>query len=67
VVVRGSFHRIGNDGGPWEREQWRVGVEALRRLVPGTLEEDDPVPFRDAVFGIAVQEVTGRAAEGPAS
>lgn len=68
VVVRGSFHLIDPAGAPWEREQWTAGVEALRRIVPETFRDGDPVPTRTAVFGITLQEVTGRSAtEGAAS
>lgn len=62
VVAHGNFYQIGPGGAPWEREEWAAGVEALRRLVPGTFGEADPVPFRTVVFGIAVQEVSGREA-----
>lgn len=62
VVVHGNFYPIDPGGAPWEREEWAAGVEALRRLIPETFAEDDPVPFRTVVFGIAVQEVSGREA-----
>ena len=62
VVVHGSFHPIDPAGAPWEREKWGAAVEGLRRLLPETFTERDPVPFRTVVFGIAVQEVSGREA-----
>jgi nitroimidazol reductase NimA-like FMN-containing flavoprotein (pyridoxamine 5'-phosphate oxidase superfamily) len=62
VVAHGSFYPIDPKGAPWEREEWAVGVEALRRLIPETFAEGDPVPFRTVLFGIAVQEVSGREA-----
>lgn len=66
VVVHGSFHEVDPRGAPGEREQWGKGVEALRRLIPETFTEDDPVPFRNVVFAIAVQEISGREARPPA-
>ncbi len=62
VVVHGNFYPIDPTGAPWEREEWAAGVKALRRLLPQTFAADDPVPFRTVVFGIAVQEVSGREA-----
>jgi nitroimidazol reductase NimA-like FMN-containing flavoprotein (pyridoxamine 5'-phosphate oxidase superfamily) len=62
VVVHGNFYPIDPEGASWEREEWAAGVEALRRLIPETFMEGDPVPFRSVVFGIAAQEVSGREA-----
>jgi nitroimidazol reductase NimA-like FMN-containing flavoprotein (pyridoxamine 5'-phosphate oxidase superfamily) len=63
VVVRGSFHRLHEDGSPSERESYARAVAALRTRFPETLTDDDPVPFRTEVFGIHVDEARGRAAE----
>jgi uncharacterized protein len=65
VVVHGNFHYVDPEGASWEQEQWGKGVEALRRLIPETFTDDDPVPFRNVVFGVAVQEVSGREARPP--
>jgi uncharacterized protein len=62
VVVRGGLYLVSPDGPPWEREAWETGVALLRQLFPGALLEGDPVPFRNTVFRIAVQEVTGKTA-----
>ena len=62
VVVRGGFYILSSMGTPTEARRWSAAVDALRTLVPSTLTEDDPVPFRDAIFGIAVQEMNGRRA-----
>jgi hypothetical protein len=45
----------------FDTEHWRRGVELLRRIVPATGTEDDPVPYRTLVFGIFVDSITGRA------
>lgn len=62
VVVRGGFYLLTATGSPTETRRWSDAVDALRTLIPTTLTEDDPVPFRDAIFGIAIQELTGRRA-----
>ena len=62
VVLKGGLYVVPADGATWEREAWTEGVEALRRLMPEVLTENDPAPQRSTVFRIAVQEVTGRAA-----
>jgi hypothetical protein len=63
VVVHGGFYMLNAHGADWERAEWRRALETLRRLVPETLTERDPTPFRDVLFRIAVQEATGRQAE----
>jgi nitroimidazol reductase NimA-like FMN-containing flavoprotein (pyridoxamine 5'-phosphate oxidase superfamily) len=62
VVVHGGFYTVPADGAEWERQEWSKGVDLLRRLVPETLTPEDPVPHRDVLFRIALQEVTGREA-----
>ena len=63
VVVHGGFYVVDEYGADWEASQWRRGVELLRRIIPETMAEGDPVPHRRVVFRIALQEVTGREAE----
>jgi uncharacterized protein len=62
VVVHGGFYTLRRDGGPAETVEWERAVELLRTLIPQTFTEDDPTPFRDIVFRIAVQEISGRMA-----
>jgi uncharacterized protein len=62
VVVHGGFYTIPEYGPDWEKAAWRTGVELLRTLVPETLTEDDPVPFRNVLFRIPAQELSGREA-----
>ena len=62
VVVKGSFHLLEEDAPPREHVARARALERLRALVPGTLEPGDPTPWRDVVFRIAVNEVTGREA-----
>lgn len=59
VVVHGAWYHW-DSAPPAEQATWERGIEALRRLVPGTLEASDPVPFRTVVFRVHLAEVTGR-------
>ena len=58
VVVHGGFYTIPAG----EREEWEEGVQLLRTLLPETYTADDPVAFRQVLFRIAVQDVSGREA-----
>jgi nitroimidazol reductase NimA-like FMN-containing flavoprotein (pyridoxamine 5'-phosphate oxidase superfamily) len=62
VVVRGGVHFQGSESTPIHERAFAHGVELLRKLVPGTGTDHDPVPFRLLVMGIHLDEVTGRAA-----
>lgn len=62
VVVKGGLYTLPPDGAEWQREAWADGVDLLRKLIPESLREDDPVPERSTIFRIAVQEVTGKQA-----
>lgn len=62
VVARGTFYRIERDGTAAQRASWQRAVQLLGAIVPGMLTPADPVPFRDVVFYIHVDEMTGRAA-----
>jgi uncharacterized protein len=66
VVVRGAAYALHADSPEDERNAFAPGVALLKQLVPGTLEGDDPVPSRQIVFRIHLDEVTGReATPGP--
>ena len=60
VVLKGSFHLLDPEGG--SPDAYRRARELLTQLVPETFSPDDPVPHRTILFGIFVQEMTGRAA-----
>ena len=49
-----------------ERKAFTPGLEMLKQLMPDTLEREDPVPFRQTVFRIHLDEVTGREAKSAA-
>ena len=63
VVLHGSFWLAREHGTPHSEEVFKKAVSLLNTVVPGTLTEDDPVPFRQVVFRIAVTDMRGRAAK----
>jgi nitroimidazol reductase NimA-like FMN-containing flavoprotein (pyridoxamine 5'-phosphate oxidase superfamily) len=65
VLVRGGFYLIDPVHAPNQQADWNRAVELLRTLVPETLRDRDPVPFRTAIFRISMQEATGREAIPP--
>lgn len=60
VLVGGGFYVIPEEGTAADSEVRESAVALLRTLLPETLTDDDPVPFRNLLFRIAVQETTGR-------
>ena len=62
VVVHGGVYELLPDATPESRALFEKALHLLRRLLPATFREDDPVPFRDVIIRIAVQEATGRRA-----
>lgn len=62
VVVKGAFYLVEPHAAGREDHAFAQGVALLRALVPETLTANDPTPFRDSVFRIHLDEVTGRSA-----
>lgn len=62
VVIRGGFYILQDEGTAQTRELREQAIAQIRRLTPDAFTERDPVPFRDIVFRIAVQEAEGRVA-----
>jgi uncharacterized protein len=60
VVVKGGFFLLSPDRSPEDRDQWELGLEQVRRLVPETFTAADPTPERTTLFRVALQDVTGR-------
>lgn len=60
VVVKGTFYLL--DPGMDASGTYARAEAMLSALVQGTFSEHDPVPQRSIVFGIHVNEMTGRAA-----
>jgi nitroimidazol reductase NimA-like FMN-containing flavoprotein (pyridoxamine 5'-phosphate oxidase superfamily) len=65
VVVRGTFYQLHREGTETERASWARALPLLRRIVPEALGPGDPVGFRDVLFHVHADEVTGRAASPP--
>jgi uncharacterized protein len=62
VVVKGAFYLVDSDTSAQQDPAFTHGVQLLRELIPETLTASDPTPFRNSVFRIHLDEVTGRAA-----
>jgi nitroimidazol reductase NimA-like FMN-containing flavoprotein (pyridoxamine 5'-phosphate oxidase superfamily) len=62
VVVRGTVYRLQETGNEAELRAYLAAVQSLRRLVPETFDEGDPVPFRSVVLKLHIDRMTGRAA-----
>lgn len=62
AVVHGAVYFLEVDGSPEAHQTWSHALSLLKRLIPETLETGDPVPQRDVLFRIAVQESSGRRA-----
>lgn len=63
VILHGGFYPLEPGGSARDAARFEAAVDALRTLLPETLAEEDPVPGRTLVFGVAVQEASGRVAE----
>lgn len=61
VVARGTAYLADPEGSEHDRQAFDTAVAQLRRILPETLGEGDPVPFRTVVLRIYVDEMTGRA------
>jgi nitroimidazol reductase NimA-like FMN-containing flavoprotein (pyridoxamine 5'-phosphate oxidase superfamily) len=59
VVIHGGFYPLAPDSQP-DAARYEAAIEALRELVPETLSQADPFPGRMLVFGVAIQERSGR-------
>ncbi len=62
VVVHGGVYLLRPDGSPAEVAARLRAIKLLQRLIPRTMTGEDPVPFRNIVFRIHVDEISGRAA-----
>jgi len=62
VVVKGAFYLVDPDTSVQQDPAFTHGVQLLRELIPETLTANDPTPFRNSVFRIHLDEVSGRAA-----
>jgi nitroimidazol reductase NimA-like FMN-containing flavoprotein (pyridoxamine 5'-phosphate oxidase superfamily)/osmotically-inducible protein OsmY len=63
VVVRGPLYLIEPGTTRSDQRIYAKAVSLIRRLVPSTLTDSDPAPFRDQLFRIRVAEISGRTSE----
>ena len=62
VVVHGRIEFPDPDGLPQEIARRTEAVKQVGMLIPLAFGAGDPTPVRELAFGIAVQEISGRAA-----
>ncbi len=62
VVVRGAFHLLADDDSDEHRSLRVRARKALQEWDPLAFTERDPAPSRTELFGVAVQEISGRRA-----
>ena len=62
VVVHGTIYVLPADGSRTEVDARQHATTLLRQLVPATGTPADPVAFRDVVFEVVIDSVTGREA-----
>ncbi len=60
VIVHGTFYTMAPNGAATEARLWEKGVASLKRLIPATGTDADPVAYRSLVFGIHIDDVSGR-------
>jgi nitroimidazol reductase NimA-like FMN-containing flavoprotein (pyridoxamine 5'-phosphate oxidase superfamily) len=62
AVAHGTVYELHFDGPEVERAAYRLALDALRDLVPGTMRRGDPVPHRDVIIELRIDRITGREA-----
>lgn len=63
AVVHGTFYHLEPEGNESDKMRFKKALEAVRKVIPETFREGDPVSFRDVLFGIHVDRMSGRACE----
>ena len=66
VVVHGAVHLLNPDKRPTDKDPHARAIELLRNIIPETLTAEDPVPERNVLLRVHIDEIRGRgAAPGP--
>jgi nitroimidazol reductase NimA-like FMN-containing flavoprotein (pyridoxamine 5'-phosphate oxidase superfamily) len=60
VVVHGPLYIIRTDSTERRRSIYRTALSVIRRMIPSAPSESEPIPFRDQLFRIRAEEITGR-------
>lgn len=63
VVAHGTVYMLSERGVGVDRLEFERALRALRSLVPTAMRKDDPTPFRRQIYGVHVDQITGRVAE----
>jgi uncharacterized protein len=63
VVVHGTIYLLPTNGAPIEQREARRAMDAIRSVMPGAFSPSDPVPERQILYGLNIQEVSGRMAQ----
>lgn len=66
VVVHGTIYLLPTDGTQSGQRTAQRAIEAIRSAMPGAFTGKDPVPERQILYGLHVQEMTGRMAQSRA-
>jgi nitroimidazol reductase NimA-like FMN-containing flavoprotein (pyridoxamine 5'-phosphate oxidase superfamily) len=61
AVVHGTFYQLEPEGTESDKARFHRGLQAIRRLMPGAFDDTDPVAFRNVLFGIYIDRMSGRA------
>jgi uncharacterized protein len=64
VVTHGTIYHLPSNGSFADRNAFSTAVAALRTVMPDALTPADPVPERTIVYGIRIDRVSGRMADG---
>ena len=63
VVAHGTIYMLPSDGGPVEQREFKRAVAELRKVCPAAFTSDDPTPGREIVYGLHIDDLTGRMAQ----
>ena len=62
VVAHGTVYALEDSGGEVARENYRLALDRLRKLVPAALTPRDPTPTRLVILKLHLASVRGRSA-----
>lgn len=62
VVAHGTFYRLDPDGAGPDLQLYERALSGIRKLTPDVFTSADPVAFRTELFGISLNDMTGKAA-----
>lgn len=63
AVAHGTIYMLPPDGGPVEQRELTRAIAALKKVAPAAFTADDPTPYRDQVYGMHIDALSGRMAQ----